>query len=101
MAHTKGPWRDSGYLGAGRIVDADEADIAVVYGPGVTPDGLANATLIAEAPTLAALAARAARQLEANAVCLSDPVFKAKTLALAEEIRMELRAAGIDPDASV
>jgi hypothetical protein len=52
--HTPGPWFNRGPLGAGRWINSEKGQIAVVYGPSVTPEGDANANLVAAAPELLA-----------------------------------------------
>jgi hypothetical protein len=52
--HTPGPWRDNGPFGFGRHIEGPGGlNIAVSYS-GDTPEGVANAALIAAAPAMLA-----------------------------------------------
>jgi hypothetical protein len=47
------PWKDSGQLGFGRWITADDgSQVAVSYGPRVNPNSEANTRLIVAAPKL-------------------------------------------------
>jgi hypothetical protein len=84
------------------IADDASNDIADVYhndhaSVTTTPEqAAAYCRMFAAAPDMVTALINAEVQLEANAVCLNDPVFKARTLERAAEIRAVLKAAGLE-----
>lgn len=60
------PWKDSGQLGFGRWITAEDGtQVAVSYGPSVNPNSEANTRLIIGAPDLRA----ALKEIEHSARC--------------------------------
>ncbi len=63
---TPGPWKNAGALGHALWVTAPGGQIACVYGPSTTPEGLANAAAIAAIPDLLAALHKAHDYLDSH-----------------------------------